>query len=271
MGRIGITYFSGTGNTWRIAQQFAQAFAERGHEVALLPMEEVIRSQDLSSLTEYDLLGIGYPIHSFNAPRLVAQFIQDLPPSQGQRVFLFVTAAGMVGGALDWARRRLTRRKYNVVHESRHYSGADYYFRPKVRGMSREEIERGFTWCQVDVQEVVGEILAGSERHIYASGAIRFFLSNLSWRFYLLGCRRCPHLLYAEKTCDQCGLCVRVCPTCNITLADGGVSFGSKCTGCLRCLSICPQEAIQCGRLLRGMGRYLASGYREVIEMLSDE
>ena len=59
----------------------------------------------------------------------------------------------------------------------------------------------------------------------------------------------CRARFRADERCEGCGLCVRVCPTDNVTLRDGHAEFANRCALCLRCLHACPQEAIQIGRL----------------------
>ncbi|MBY6828977.1 4Fe-4S binding protein, partial [Clostridium botulinum] len=42
----------------------------------------------------------------------------------------------------------------------------------------------------------------------------------------------------------KCGMCVRNCPKGNIVFENGGVVFHSNCILCLRCIYICPSNAI---------------------------
>ena len=270
MATVGIVFFSGTGNTWRIAMSYCRAFAARGLEAALVPMEDLMRGDDCALLDHYDLLGIGYPIHAWNAPRLVSEFMSRLPRSEGQQVFLFVTAAYNVSGAFDWARAKLTRLGYDLIHESRYYTGS-YYLQPAFRRMSDADITNRFTWCGQDVQEAVAEMTTGTRRRVDASDGSRFVLSTLLWNAYLLACRRLRSFLYADARCDQCGLCVQTCPTDNISLIGTGVTLGTNCTACLRCLSVCPQEAIQIARLTESIGRYTAQGYLDAVSARREE
>ncbi len=266
--RAGIVYFSGTGNTWHVARRYVQAILERGKQAELLRLEEVMRKGDYASLEGYDLLGIGYPTHAWNAPRLVADFLKRLPRSKGQPVFLFVTAGSTVGGAFDWARGLLTARGYAVLHEARYYVGNDLGLAACTGRAVDGEIGKRFAWLDMDVRETVAEILAGTERHVYTSGALNF-LSNLLWRFYLLGCGQVHRYFRVGDACDLCGLCAQACPTGNIQLAEDRIAFGRACTLCLRCLNLCPRRAIRLAWLTRGMERYLAPGYEEIVRELA--
>jgi ferredoxin len=243
--RTGIICFSGTGNTWSIAEQYALAFTQRGREVTLRRLEDVVHTDVSAELASYDLLGLGYPIHAFNAPRLMAEFITHLPRAAGQGVFLFVTAGGSVGGAFDWAREHLTHLGYTVLHEARYYASNNLCWAGHAPAADRTAQAKRLTWLAVDAQEAVAEIVAGSERHIYANDLVRLLGSHLVWWLYLLGCRFLHWHFSASSQCDGCGLCVRTCPTTNIRLADGRLHFGTQCTFCMRCLNVCPQRALQ--------------------------
>ena len=57
--------------------------------------------------------------------------------------------------------------------------------------------------------------------------------------------------------CKGCGLCVAVCPTKNLRIADGLSALGvrpaepceaTECTLCLRCTIVCPDGAIRLTR-----------------------
>ena len=47
----------------------------------------------------------------------------------------------------------------------------------------------------------------------------------------------------ADK-CVGCGLCVKLCPMNNITVASGKAVSGNQCTMCYRCINKCPKQAI---------------------------
>lgn len=262
MLRVGIACFSGTGNTWHIAQQYAHAFAWHGHHAEFLPIEDLTRANDFSWFVNYDLIGFAYPVHVWNAPRLVLRFLQQLPHYQDKRVFLLLTAGDSIGGAIDYARRRLQRLGYILVHAAHYYVGF-YYLDQRFREQTDAELLRRIQWCDGEAWEAVAEILGGKEREYHASDAARLLLSGVAWRLYLTVCRHAKRWFYVNESCDLCGLCVRICPADNITVsADQNIVFGSACTLCLRCLSACPQAAIQLTHRTESMGRYLAPGFR---------
>ncbi len=261
MSRIAIIYFSGTGNTWYIARQYERALIQLEQQVDLLPLERVLRAEDQEALAGYDLLGLGYPIHAWNAPRLMANFMRRLPRSAGQRLFLFVTTDLPVAGAFDWARDLLARRGYALVHEAHYYVANNFLFAQPPK-QDETTFARRLAWLDADVQEAAAEILAGHERHTYASRAERWLLSNLVWQFYRFGCRHIYRFFHVREACNQCGLCVRLCPARNIRLVEGRLRFGAECTFCLRCMNLCPQQAIEVRLLNLRLARYVLPTYR---------
>ena len=54
----------------------------------------------------------------------------------------------------------------------------------------------------------------------------------------------------ADKKCNKCGTCVKLCPTDAIPSFNPRITFGSKCNSCARCIAVCPQQARHFGGLL---------------------
>ncbi len=56
--------------------------------------------------------------------------------------------------------------------------------------------------------------------------------------------------------CVACGKCAELCPLNNISLTDGRPVWSNTCTHCMACISFCPAEAIEYGKISLGKKRY---------------
>ncbi len=78
--------FSGTGNTFLTADYIAGALRKKGAGVNLFKIEDIINNDGNLKLDKASHILIGYPIHAFNSPKIVVDFVKKLPSSNGQKV-----------------------------------------------------------------------------------------------------------------------------------------------------------------------------------------
>jgi ferredoxin len=186
------------------------------------------------------MLGIGYPIHGFEPPAVVHDFIKRLGESEGQSVFLYSICTGphylnMIA-SLD-IRRALEHKGFSVFHEcqfhvppgvSTHYPAAT--LTQLYQAAARKALR------------VANELWQGTPRVAPAPLLLPIARS-------LLQARRAPQRpssmdFKVQDTCSLCGTCVAACPAKNISVQDGRVRFGQTCVGCYRCVHRCPHGAI---------------------------
>jgi ferredoxin len=88
-----IVCFSQTGNTRTIAERIQRGIIETGSICDLVGLKDVATS----SLSDYDLIGIGAPVFYYQEPFNVRDFIEALPEREGQHWFVFCTHANIIG------------------------------------------------------------------------------------------------------------------------------------------------------------------------------
>lgn len=247
--KILLIYFSGTGNTKRIAELYKSAFAANGAQVdeVELPTEGA-----LPDVTEYDLIGFGYPIHSFNAPKLLLKACKLLPKRNKKKdgvknAFIFKSSGEPVRmsdvSSLKM-RKILKRRGYVVNNEYQYVMPYNIIFRH-----TDQEVYRMWTVAQQLVPADVAEILRGEKhlpRKMFMGGFLAWILRCEHWGAHVNG-----KLYKANKDCIKCGKCEKLCPVHNIHIKQKGknkkVKFGCKCIMCMRCVQDCPKAAINLG------------------------
>ncbi len=90
MSKILVTYFSLSGNTKKVAEAI---YEELDGEKTLKKVDEI---QDLSL---YDLLFIGFPVHSHSVPFKIEELLKKIPP--GKKIALFSTHGSLTGSRLS--------------------------------------------------------------------------------------------------------------------------------------------------------------------------
>ena len=66
--------FSGTGNTALCGDFIKDAFIKEGHEVKHVINQ--IKGEFSENLDDFDMIGLGYPIHAFNVPEAFNKFVK---------------------------------------------------------------------------------------------------------------------------------------------------------------------------------------------------
>ncbi len=88
---VTLIYFSQTGNTRCVAEAMAEVFREAGHVTRTISLKRA-SPQDV---VEGDLLGIGTSCFSSHAPTPIKAFLENLPPLENKRAFVFPTSDGV--------------------------------------------------------------------------------------------------------------------------------------------------------------------------------
>lgn len=84
---INAYYFSGTGNTEKLATHFINTLRQQGFETSLQKMEDSPSIKNNKDNT----LGLMFPVAIQSTYPIVWDFIKKLPPGEGRNVFMFDT------------------------------------------------------------------------------------------------------------------------------------------------------------------------------------
>ena len=247
--KVLICYFSGTGNTHKVADKFVSCLTEHNHEVVSVAVESLLGDKTLpdSFLTQVknaDLVGFGYPIHAFNAPAIMLEFAKRLPRLKNKkRAFVFNTSGEPLKlNNISSVKlcKMLKRRNIEVVSEYHYCMPYNIMFRH-----SDEMAHKMWHTCEQLIPLDVADLLDGKFHR----------LENVSCQSFVAWVMRCEHWggrlngrqYKVNGDCVHCEKCVNICPTHNITVKNGKFKFGRKCLMCMRCALLCPKNAIKIG------------------------
>ncbi len=242
---VTLIYFSQTGNTRRVAETMAEAFCEAGETARTVSMRRATAEDACAA----DMLGVGTPCFSSQAPTPVKDFLHSLPPLGGKRAFVFATSGGAPGRVLFDLTRALQGKGADVV--------GGWLTRGELHHPAPCMIGRLPNRPDAEDLANARRFAAAVARHVSAGrpgpmAESRVDTFKPTERFYALVAAISTdsflRLVLPEPRinlarCDQCQWCVRECPMQNIALAPFPV-LDDRCIRCYRCLTGCPQKAL---------------------------
>ncbi len=248
-----IYYISGTGNARISSEWIADEAGKNGIKTTVQQidrLENIVMPQG----DENKLIGFAYPTHGFNAAPIMLRFIAGFPKGLSKEIFLLNTRAGMKlyklfmpglsGVALILPAFILWLKGYKCIG-----------FRPVDLpsnwislhpGLRKKVIESMFLRCEKIVRTFAGKILTGKKiyRGLY-SIPVDLLISPVALGYYIGGRYFLSKTFIASNKCNNCGLCIKECPTSSIIMVQNRPYWKLSCESCMRCLNHCPQKAIE--------------------------
>jgi ferredoxin len=249
----GIYYFSGTGNSLRIAR----GLKERLVNAEIIPIIPLLKSE--SVIPETESVGIVFPIQSFSYPWVAAEFLSKLDLSRVKYVFAISSSHCFY---------RIFRKLEEIAPGGRKF---DAYFAiempqnyiPMFKTPSPERVEVLYRAME-EVLDSAAKVIGSKETHRPKDSPLWFFMSHLMMPSFTAYFRRIrlPDMgrsFYADEKCNGCGTCEKLCLAGRIEMVDGRPRWLNeiKCTYCFACLHLCPVQSVQIkGRNTEKKGRY---------------
>ncbi len=250
-----VRYFTGTGNTWRIASACAERLAASGYETDL----DSIREANPPNPT-VDAACFCFPVHALDLPHNAISYLRGIPPSARSVPAILLVTGGHpdnCGWALPSGRQWLSRRGYDVRladliqmpdNWTPFHSGPD-------REKAAEIIGRGLKKAEDDVARFLGGEIWIKPVSLRRFGPIASII--LRTLFHRRGVYKLWMFFETGSRCNGCGLCARICPTGSIRMKGKKPEWSGGCVQCMRCFNYCPNRAIrQLDFLLHGSRHY---------------
>lgn len=247
-----IYYFTGTGNSENVANWFCKKAEESGIECNIINIAEADR-QNIKPPDNNTLIVFTSPIHGFNYPPVMLNFIRRFPGGKNN-IALMNTRAGMKIG--KWVTPGLT--------------GIAFYLSAlilKVKGYSIvgfKPVDLPSNWISLHpglndntvkylhevnkkrVTDFAEKILAG-KKHFRCLWEIvqDIAISPIALGYYLIGRFMLAKTYFASANCNGCDICLKKCPVQAIIKVNDRPFWTLNCESCMRCMSNCPEKAIE--------------------------
>lgn len=245
-----IYYFSGTGNSFRIARSLSTALGERLADMTRVSLENMCD----------DKVGFVFPVYAWGLPRVVEQFLKRLSGVTAPRYVYAVLTCGDDIGRTDVLLRRTLQKAGWGLHAVFSLRMRNTYVCLPGFDTDSAEVEQAKekTW-KTRLEEVI-QVVEHEGRSTAADlipgalpGLKTYVLRPLFNRFLISPSR----FRVEESRCKRCGACAQVCPLQNISLenTDRLPHWGNHCTHCLACYHVCTAHAVNYGSFTRRKGQ----------------
>lgn len=251
--KIAIYYFSGTGNARNVAKWVASVSQEYNVECQQVNIAQIDRKA-MTAPEPNTLLVFLSPIHGFNYPPIMLNFIMHFPKGKN-KVVLMNTRAGMLIG--------------NFITPG--LTGIAFYLSAMallLKGFSIKAIlavDMPSNWISVHpglndqtvrflhvknkerVEKFAHKIMQGKSHFKHLREVHDILFAPIALGYFLVGRFFIAKTYFASTDCDNCDLCINACPVKAIVKVDNRPFWTFNCESCMRCMSNCPKKAIETG------------------------
>jgi len=244
MGKNIIFYFSGTGDSLKVAKDIAK-------EMQNCEIVSMGSSKDYELQAEYETIGFVYPTYFRGEPLRVHEFISNLnlKNNPGSYYYAITTCGKYRGNALLHIRDLLKKKNIVLNYRAKLDMFSNYVV---VYDMNERVKER-----TIDSEEKFVPILDDIKNR-RTNGKIEFKpFTEIIYRTLIKFAPNMDKNYNVSDACIGCGICKQVCPVANIDLDDDNRPyFKHHCEQCVACIQFCPQKAINYKNKTQNRRRY---------------
>jgi flavodoxin/ferredoxin len=237
MYRAVIIFFSGTGNTWWVADKIKKQLDAKGINADTVPIDGLTPKKADWWIKAADLVIFGWPTYGSDMPEPMKRFVSTLPVvEKGKHIHVFCTQSAFSGDGA-WFCHHVFEDKGLIIDSAEHFVMPS----SKRGNRSDDRFERIMERCGIKVEQYVAQLLSGCARIRGRHSGWLGALQRGPFRRYMMRAGKLAHAI--PEKCTGCGLCAQLCPMQNIRMENGKAVFLDKCALCMRCAAFCPAGA----------------------------
>ncbi len=241
-------YFSGTGNTRYIARRICGTLNEHNYEATAVSIENIPQQQAQILIDNASVVGLGWPIYGSDAPKIVKDFVTNMPIVENKPLITFCTQMLFSGDGAVVLRNQLEGKGYvqkwamqfnmpnNLSVKGIPISCSDDYSEHEKKYLKQARKKADYFAYKVlkNVEDVKGATVFHTLAAMSQRPAFRAMHGMME------------NMLKVNDDCGGCGICADICPMNALKIADGKAvrEETERCTLCFRCVNFCPNNAV---------------------------
>lgn len=243
-----IYWFSGTGNTLAVAKDLAARLD--GAELREIRLGVSAQIDD-----DAETVGILYPVYCWGPPNIVADFARRLRVANRVYVYGVAVYGAMLAGSNAVLKKMLAERNISLSASFGVHLPGNFIAMYDI--VPEEKRAALYSKANASVERIARAVRAKRATRIARNlGLLGRYLSSKKYAPMMAQIHFAATTFTVDDTCTGCGICARVCPVGNVTLASGRPQWDTRCESCLACLHWCPTASIQSGAKTKEHGRY---------------
>lgn len=245
--KITLFYYTSTGNSLWVARALAR-------ELGSAEVVSIINRDEKPRITESQLIGLIFPVHIWGVPRRVLEFLDHLSAMKVEYIFAVATHGGQVSNTLVQLKQVMQSKGLRLSSGWEITMPSNYI--PWGGPVSSAKQNILFAAACTKISYIASKINRRVEMPMEKGPLWQRIV--FTW-IYKISYPHIPEMannFWVDDRCNKCGLCVKLCPSQNITLNNDKLTWQNHCEQCLACIQWCPQEALQYGKKTPAYERY---------------
>lgn len=258
---ITIFYFSGTGNTWWIADKLKRELDTKNSVKTYSIENELLSNRDeiTNIINNSDHIVIGYPVYASKMPSIMEEFVESLPKLKSAiDLTIYCTQAIASGDGANYNIRRFKEKGF-VIKQTEHFRMGNNFYLPHlpIAPTRNKKILNRLNAKSMNRLQKLALYINKQEKRVLNVTPPGLLLGVVQRKFYKETITHVQKSLEVDPTsCIKCNICIKNCPGSNISMVNGEITFNKKCIGCVRCYHFCPRNSILIGDKTKNSNKY---------------
>ncbi len=218
---------------------------------------------ELISMVDWDIgkqvidspvIGLIFPVHIWGVPCRVLNFLDELKSMSPDYIFAIANNAGQVSNTLVQLEKVMESKGINLSSGWSIIMPSNYI--PWGGPGSPDEQNERFQAAHRKLFTIAGKIRDRMIMPVEKGPLWQRIVFTGLYKLTFPLVHKMDDNFWVDERCNQCALCVKVCPAQNIDIQNEKLIWHNHCEQCLACIQWCPQEALQYGKKTPAYSRY---------------